>query len=118
MIAAGRLDRRIDLERNVMAEDAAGELTPTWSKVAANLPASYSPIAGTKRFQASQWIARQQVEFRVRYQAALLDLNPLDRVIYPAGGSSPDEIFEIIEASEIGRREGIKIVAARRPDIK
>ena len=67
-------------------------------------------------------MAREQVEFRVRYGSSVTALSPLDRVIYPAP-VDPDEqappehdIYDIMAVHEIGRREGFRILAARRAE--
>lgn len=118
----GRLDRRIDIERKTVTQDEFGEEIETWTKIAERRAASVTPVRGEERFEAEQFIARQQVEFRVRWASSVSDVNPLDRIIYPASedadspGLNP-QIYDIIEVSEIGRREGLKIIAARRPEV-
>jgi hypothetical protein len=83
-----------------------------------------TPVRGDERFTAEQFVAKQQVEFRIRYSSTVADVNPLDRIIYPPDEGSPSDspmaaesqIFDIIEVSQIGRREGLKIIAARRAE--
>lgn len=78
------------------------------------------PVRSDERFTSEQFVARQQTEFRIRYSLAVADLNPLDRIVYPASTDSPpsdDVVFDIIEVSELGRREGLKIIAARRAEV-
>ena len=118
----GRLDRRIDIERKTVTQDEFGEEIVTWAKIVQRRAASVTPVRGEERFASDQFIAEQQVEFRIRYSSTVADVNPLDRIIYPASSDadSPElepQIFDIIEVSEIGRREGLKIVAARRAEI-
>jgi len=79
------------------------------------------PISGDERFTAMQWVASQQVEFRVRWSQLLAQLNPLDRIIYPSStdAESPameSRIYEIIEVNELGRRESLQIKTARRAE--
>lgn len=87
-----------------------------------------APVRGEERFDAPQYIASEQVEFRVRYAEVLVDLTPLDRVIYPAFtadeiGASPvpdvttRRIYDVLAVHEIGRREGLQIITARRADV-
>lgn len=121
---AGRLDRRIDLQRATAGQSASGAPLDGWETLAARLAASYSPVRGTERNDAPQFVAREQVEFRIRWTAGLADLNPKDRLIYPAlrddvsPVEEPDEnqIFDIIAVHELGRRETLKILAARQAD--
>lgn len=121
---AGRLDRKIDIERSTTALNAYGDPVKTWTKIAQRRSAGYRPLSGNERFTADQFIASQQVEFLVRYSTLLSQLNPLDRVIYPAQAlgspvSVPDEydIYDIMDVQEVGRREGLRILAARRSEI-
>lgn len=121
---AGRLDRRIDIQRLTAGTSDSGAPIESWSNIATRIAASYSPVRGSERNGAPQWAADEQVEFWVRWRADLTGLNPKDRVIYPAimDGLSPEDaitegrIFDIMSAVEIGRREGWRIQAARRTD--
>jgi head-tail adaptor len=114
------LDRKITVERRAASRDAYGQETETWTEVVARRSASIRPVTGEERFTSEQFISRQQVEFRVRWSQNLADLSPLDRIIYPPPGGSPPEAFElydIIAVHEIGRREGLRIIAARRSEV-
>jgi head-tail adaptor len=85
-------------------------------------PASIAPVQGDERSSAAQWIAKEQVEFRIRWSLSVADVSPLDRIVYPAqSADSPDlpvarSIFDIMAVHEIGRREGLQILAARSAD--
>ena len=51
----------------------------------------------------------------------MASLSPLDRIVYPAeaDGSPPPAdgaIYEIVAVHEVGRREAIRIVTARRAE--
>lgn len=119
---AGRLDRRITIERKSLSYSDSGEPQETWSALASRISASWGAVKGEERFSSEQYVSREQVEFRVRWQSALADLSPVDRIVYPAQGSdSPDApatriLYNIIEVHEIGRREGLQIIAARLAD--
>lgn len=118
---AGRLDRKIDIERRSVTQDASGEEIITWTKLAARRSASYRPMSGQERFTSDQWIAKEQVEFTVRYSDLLAELNPLDRIVYPAetaGSPEPQEntVYEIMAVHEIGRREVLRVMTARRAE--
>lgn len=120
----GRLDRRIDVERRTITQDEFGQETETWAKLAERRAASVSPVQGDERFTAQQFVAKQQVEFRIRWANSVADVNPLDRIVYPLDASeSPaqppaeHQLYDIIEVSEIGRREGLRIIAARRAEV-
>lgn len=115
------LDRKIDLERKTVTLDAYGQEVETWTKLKTRLSATLRVISGSERFEAQQWIAMQQVEFRIRWSNAVADLNPLDRVIYPASSDAESpalepQIYEILQVSEMGRREALQIIAGRRAE--
>lgn len=120
---AGRLDRRVALQRRTLTYSAAGDPIETWSDLAADRSASVAPLSGDERFSGEQFVAREQVEFRVRWSAAIADLSPQDRVVYPASdaGDSPvptRSLYDIITVHEIGRHEGLAIRAARQADVR
>jgi head-tail adaptor len=119
---AGRLDRRITIQRRTTSFSESGAEVMNWSALSHRRPASRTPIRGEERFQAQQFVAREQVEFRVRLGSSVAGLSPLDRVIYPAPGDpneqAPPEhnIYDTMAVHEIGRREGFRILAARRAE--
>lgn len=119
---AGRLDRRITLQRRATSYDSAGEPIDSWTELAANRAASISPVGGDERFGGDKWAAREQTEFRVRWSSDIADLSPLDRIVYPSSDASSSpapvrSVYEIAAVHEIGRREGLQIIAAREPDV-
>ena len=121
---AGKLDRLIDIQRSSSGTSNSGEPIAGWQTIITRRAASYAPVLGTERFNAPQLAALQQVEFKIRYSADVANLSPLDRVIYPAlEPTSPpafamvNRLYDILAVNEIGRREGLAIIAARRPDV-
>lgn len=121
---AGQLDRRIDLERSTTTQSPSGAPVESWQPIASRLAASYRPLKGEERIATPQFVASEQVEFKVRWTAALAGLNPKDRLIYPAlmDGLSPEDeatdgrVFDILAVHELGRRERLRITAARQAD--
>lgn len=117
MLQTGKLDRRIAIERRVDTLDDHGQPIPTWSRIGKVRWGSVFPVDGTERFIAAEFVARQQTEFKVRWATDLADVNPKDRVVYPVSTSPANsDIYDIMAVHEIGRREGLKILAARRSD--
>ena len=123
-VNVSRLDRRIDIERATIAQSDSGEPVMTWVPLATQRAASVDPVRGTERVNAPQWAAREQVDIYIRFSSLVADVNPKDRIIYPArpDGVSPvpepgpGQVYDIISVSEVGRREWIKIVASRQAD--
>ena len=119
---AGRLDRKITIQRKSITYSALGEQVGTWSDLATRRWASVNPVSGDERWAVPQLAAKQQTEFQVRWSSDIADLSPLDRVLYPvpADGSPQDipvtSIYDVAAIHEIGRREGLRIIAVRRTD--
>lgn len=120
---AGRLDRRITIQRFTTEYSPSGHPNKVWSDLVSRRWAQVSPVRGEERFSAPQLAAKEQVEFRIRWGQAVADVNPRDRIVYPAvePGSPAEEIdearlYDILAVHEIGRRDGLRIIAARRVD--
>ncbi len=116
---AGRLDRLITIQRKASTQSDSGEPVEAWSTIANRIAASMSPVRGDERFTGEQLVGQQQVEFRIRYFAAVAELGQHDRIVYPALESGePDlrNVYDILATHEIGRREGLQIITQRRAD--
>jgi SPP1 family predicted phage head-tail adaptor len=113
---SGRLDRKITLQRKSVSFAADGSEVETWADLAANRWAAVTPFGGDERFAIPEIGAKQQVEFQVRWSTDVADLTPLDRIIYPVGSSADTSIYDVAAVHEIGRREGLRIIAIRRTD--
>lgn len=114
---AGELDRRISIERRTDVRDAFGQPVATWTRIGEVRWAKRKPVRGSERYTADQFIAREQIEFWIRWTQDLASLNPKDRIVYPVTSTPADyEIYEIIAVEEIGRREGFKVMTARRSE--
>jgi head-tail adaptor len=126
---AGRLDRLITIRRNTPTTGSDGGQIDSWSNIGGlRRPASMRPLSGDERFNDPQYVAKEQIEFRIRYADSVADLTPLDQVIYPAltaqeiaDSPQPDleerRIHDVLAVHEIGRREGLQIVTVRRADV-
>lgn len=112
----GRLDRRIVLQRRTSALTASGQPVDSWSDIATRW-ASVGPVRGGEQFGTPQIVATEQVEIQIRWSAATVGLNPGDRAIFPNSSTAPTAVYDIKAVHEIGRREGLRIIAERRPDV-
>jgi len=108
-LGAGQLDRRITIERSTVTRNALNEEVRTWAPVA-TVWASKSDVRDEERWAAHEVAAEVTTRFRVRWQPALADLSPEDRVIYEG------REYSINAVKEIGRREGLEITAAARTE--
>jgi head-tail adaptor len=114
---AGKLDRRVSIETNTPVQDVSGEEIADWARIGPIRWASIQAVSGEERFIAEQLVARQQNEFHVRWSSDLSSLHPGDRVVYPVTSTPVDsEIYDILAVHEIGRREGLRIITARRAE--
>lgn len=126
---SGKLDRQITIQRVTKTAGTDGHPSESWASVGAlRRPASMRPLRGDERFNDPQWVAQEQIEFRIRYGTSVSAITPNDRIIYPAvtqqelnDSPQPDveerRIHDIIAVHEIGRREGLQIITVRRADV-
>lgn len=121
---AGRLGKLVTIQRKSSTYSDSGEPIETWATLALRRPASYKAVRGDEKFAADQIVAREQVEFGIRYSADIADLNTKDRIIYPAlqaDSPAPDpetgRVFDILAVHEVGSGEGFTVTAARRADV-
>lgn len=118
VIRAGNLDTKITIQRKADSFSNTGEPVEVWSNVSERW-ANVRPISGSELNAAEQWIAREQVEFTVRWSADINEVSPLDRVVCPANDASvsPEvarSIYDIIAVRETSRHNELRILAARR----
>lgn len=106
---AGKLDRKIVIQRFTSTLDSYNEPVLSWSTLATR-SASYEPISDGERFRAGETTATASARFVIRHSSAVADLNPKDRLIFE------DTAWEILRVKEIGRREGLEISATVRAD--
>jgi SPP1 family predicted phage head-tail adaptor len=119
---AGPLDRRIVLQRFTATQSPSGQPIETWTAFGGERWAMRLPVVGAERYGTEQLAAKEQVEFRIRWVDAIADLQPADRLIEPASDASMSPIptrslYDIIAVHEIGRREGLRVITARRADV-
>jgi len=116
---AGKLSRRISIQRRTDTRDAAGQPIPVWTQIGSVRWADRQVAGGNERFGSEQFLAREQVVWEIRRTMDLVDLNPKDRIIYPIGEEDPIEshIYEILSVTEIGRNQGWRVLTARRSEV-
>jgi head-tail adaptor len=118
---AGRLDRRVAVQRVTTTSSGSGEPLETWTTIGGVARwASKSPVTGLERYGSQQLEAKEQIEFRLRWADELADLQPTDRLIEPADDAllptiPGRSIYDIYAVLEIGRHEGLRVLATRRP---
>ena len=112
---AGDLIYRVELQRNQPTQSPSGQLLESWGTFA-TVWAAVSAVSGTEPFVPPQFAAKSVGQIDIRYSSDVNSLGPEDRIIFPAGSTSPKAICNIINVSEIGRREGLRILIYKRGD--
>lgn len=108
-LAAGKLDRKIVLQRFTSTRDSYNEPVLAWSTLAVR-QASYEPIRDGERFRAGETAATASARFVIRHSTVVSDLTPKDRLTFDG------RTWQILHVKEIGRREGLEISATVRAD--
>jgi SPP1 family predicted phage head-tail adaptor len=106
---AGKLDRKIVIQRFTSTLDSYNEPVLSWSTLATRW-ASYQPISDGERFRAGETAATASARFVIRYSSAVSTLSPKDQLTFDG------DTWQILHVKEIGRREGLEISATVRAD--
>lgn len=109
MLNAGKLDRRITLQRYGITYDADNEPVEGFTDLA-TVWASVQYASDGEKARAGEVSAIVSVRFQIRWSSAVSTVNPKDRVAYDA------KVFDIVGVKELGRREGLEISAAAPAD--
>ena len=101
---AGRLDRRVTIQTRTLTRNSYGEQVETWADDDTVWGERFD-LRGREFFAARQVSADVTTRFRLRYRTGLTVLHRLvcDGVTY-----------DIHQVSEIGRRQGLEILASAR----
>ncbi|MEN7549315.1 phage head closure protein [Rapidithrix thailandica] len=109
---AGKLDRRITLERFTVTQDDYGQEIKTWEVLAsvwAAVNAESRQTKGNERFEAHQQVAVSEHIFQIRYLPGLTSTTDEKmRIVYR------NALYNILDVKEIGRREGLEIITEKK----
>lgn len=109
----GHRDRLITIEQRSATDAVDSEGAPTpdtagWTTLVSEMPASKQHIQGRERFVSDQESARFDTRWEINYRTdmdpELVDVQKLRRIIHNG------RTYDIVDASEIGRREGIELL--------
>lgn len=106
MLAPSKLDRRVDILTVSTGVDAMGGVTYT-TAVLATVWAEKRDLRGREFFAANAVNAEVETVFRIRYRD---DVTPENLISFD--GSE----FDIVSVAEIGRKEGLEIMATARAE--
>ena len=102
-VTAGKLDRRITIRRATTAQDSgSGEMIETWADLT-TVSASWRRASARETLAAAEISAEVTDIFECRWSPVTATITPQDRIVY--GGKT----YNIAEATEIGRREGMML---------
>jgi SPP1 family predicted phage head-tail adaptor len=101
---AGRLDRRIELQRRTLTLNAQRENIESFATYA-TVWASKADLLGREFFAAQQVQAEAITKFQIRYRD---DVLLTDRIV------CNDITYDLKNVAEIGRREGLEILATAK----
>lgn len=107
---AGGLDRRVRIYTAGIVRDDHGDDVNGYVP-GPTVWASATPGGGRERLVSAQIAAEAPMVFRIRYSSAVASLSTTSRIEFPAGSG---RMFDIVSVDEIGRREGLEIVAATK----
>lgn len=107
-MSAGERDRLITLEELTDGVGSSGAPVETWTTLVSNMPASRMDLSGREAYRSGQLSAAIDTRWEINYRAdmdpELIDVPKKRRVL--AGG----RYFDIVAASQIGRRAGIELL--------
>lgn len=106
---AGKLDRRITIERASETRDAFNNITYSWTPLV-TVWAAKLDVRDAERWSAQEVGAEITTRFQIRWSTAVEDVNPKDRIVFDG------RTYDINAVKEMGRREGLEITAAARAD--
>lgn len=109
---AGKLDRRITIQRATISQNDLGEEVEVWADLA-TVWAAAKPVSDGERRErmvSGEVSASAETRFTIRWSSTVEGVNPKDRISYDG------IVWDIWSAKEIGRRVGIEITAAARSD--
>lgn len=101
---AGRLDRRITLQRKSITQSDSGDEVIAWQDVA-EVWAEKVENRGEERFAAQQFIGHTVKTFRFRWSAAVDEVTTEHRIQFDGRD------YDITDVREIGRHEGFEVDA-------
>lgn len=109
---AGKLDRRIIIERAEVTTDDFGNDVESWMDVA-TVWAQQRPVRGDERFSAQELAGTRVMSFHIRYRS---DLTSRDRIRFKNHGDAVERTYNITDVREIGRGVVTEFDAVARSD--
>lgn len=101
---AGRLDRKVILEKPTTTRDDFGQSTQTFTKEA-EVWAQRRDISAKETTESDQPVASTRTEWTIRWRSDV-------RETWQLKTQAPDRVqtFDIVGILELGRREGLRLI--------
>lgn len=106
---AGKLDRRIVIERATETRDGFNVPIKAWDELAC-VAASKEDVRDSERVASQEIGAEITTRFQIRYSSDVADVDPRDRIRFEG------RVYDIVARKEIGRRDGIELSAVARAE--
>ncbi len=103
---AGLLDRRLSLYHRVLTQSSHGEQVPSYPSAYATVWAEKLDQRAREYFAAQGTQAEATTRFRIRWRS---DVVMTDRLVLDSVN------YDIVQISEIGRRQGLELFATSAP---
>jgi SPP1 family predicted phage head-tail adaptor len=100
---AGKMDRRVKIQRRVETQNAVGEAVISYTLLA-EVWAEKKFVSGREIFTAAQFVPEGQVMYKIRYRP---DVNEKCRIV------DREDTYDIIYIAEVGRREALELTAKK-----
>jgi SPP1 family predicted phage head-tail adaptor len=106
---AGKLDRRITIQRPAVSQSGSGAETATWQDVA-TVWAERVSGPGNERYVAQQFVGKSVLTFNIRWSDAVKEITSKHQVVFDGRACN------VLDVKEIGRREGLMLYCEVRSE--
>lgn len=108
-LAAGKLDRRVTIQRATITRDDYNNEVETWADLC-TVWAGYAPVSDGEKFRAGERASEIGARFTIRYSSQVADLTPKDQLVFEG------RTYAITRVKELERRVGLEITVVGRDD--
>jgi SPP1 family predicted phage head-tail adaptor len=108
-MSAGKLDRRIAIQRAAMTVNAFNEPVANWADLV-TLWAGRRDVSAAERYRAQEVGAEITTRFTIRWSSLAASIDPRDRILFEG------RLYDITAVRDIGRRAWREIDAVARAD--
>jgi head-tail adaptor len=107
-LPAGQRDQVVTIEQAPLETPGGGFPIEDWTTLVSGMPASKTNLSGSEQFRAAQMSAavdtRWEINYRMDMDPDVIDVPKTRRLVHNG------RVHDIVEASQIGRRNAIELV--------